>query len=325
MQKVTLILFTYKRAIMLDYVLSSIFKNFKNAPEKIHIIYHYNKKHQLSYNILRNKWKKFNIKFYRRKKISIFNFLLLFFLRPSNFIWILRWPTMIKNFNNFKVILEKIIRQSKNNFITLVTDDQIFFEKTIIPNFIFKRLTIEKNTFYRFFTGIHFQDDHKISSNLKIERFNNVKPKVFKWNLVNKFAFASWKYRFTIDGTLYNKLDFLKLIEPMIYHNPITLEAIGLWESKFRGFFKHGYSSQKRTAAHYQINNVQKLVINQCSNFDPDILMKAYELGYRIKINSKEFNKNKFNILPTNLNLYKKNKVINYKKFLNLYLENTYE
>jgi len=42
----------------------------------------------------------------------------------------------------------------------------------------------------------------------------------------------------------------------MIYNNPITLEAIGLWESRFRGFFKIGYSAQKRTAAHYQINNV---------------------------------------------------------------------
>jgi hypothetical protein len=325
MQKVTLVLFTYNRAIILDSVLSSIFKNFKNVPDRIHIIYHYNKKHELSYEILKEKWKKFNIQFHIRKNISILNFFLLIFLRPLNIIWLLRWPAIIKNSNDFKFILERIIEKSRNNFITMVTDDQIFFEKTKIPNFIFERLTCEKKTFYRFFTGNHFKDEHKIYENLKIENFENVKPKVFKWNLTDRFAFASWKYRFTIDGTIYKKNDLLELIKPIIYHNPITLEAIGLWESKLRGFFKYGYSAQKRTAAHYQINNVQKLVINQCSNFDPQVLMKAYELGYRLKINKKEFIKNKFNILPVKLNLYKKNKVINYEKFLDFYLKKIYE
>jgi len=325
MKKVSLIIFTYNRAIILDSVLTFIYKNFKNIPDKIYIIYNHTREHDLSYRILRKKWSKSNIEFYTRKKISIFNFIILILFRPLNILWLLRWPSIIKSSNNFKFLLEKIIQNISGDFITMVTDDQIFFEKTVIPEFIFNKLLEEKKTFYRFFTGNHFMDEHKIHPKLKIVNYNNIETKIFKWNTEDKFASASWKYRFTIDGTVYKKIDLLNLIKPMLYHNPITLEAIGLWESRFRGFFKFGYSAQKRTAAHYQINNVQKLVINQCSNFDPQVLMKAYELGYRLKINKKEFIKNKFNILPVKLNLYKKNKVINYEKFLDFYLKKIYE
>ena len=318
MRKVSLIIFTYNRAIILDSVLKSIFKNFKNVPNKIDIIYHYTREHELSYKILKKKWKKFNIKFHVRKKISIFSFIFLILFRPLNVLWLLRWPSIIKSSNNFKLLLEKIIRNSSHNFITMVTDDQIFFDNTIIPDFIFDKLVKEKKIFYRFFTGNHFKDDHKIHPRLKIINYNNTKPKVFRWSTEDKYAFASWKYRFTIDGTIYKKDDLLKLLKPMIYHNPITLEGIGLWESRFRGFFKIGYSSQKRTVAHYQINNVQQLVVNQCSNFNPDILMKAYLAGYKLIINKREFDEKKFNILPRTINLFNKKKIISYFRLLKI-------
>jgi hypothetical protein len=318
MRKVSLIIFTYNRAIILDSVLKSIFKNFKNVPNKIDIIYHYTREHELSYKILKKKWKKFNIKFHVRKKISIFSFIFLILFRPLNVLWLLRWPSIIKSSNNFKLLLEKIIRNSSYNFITMVTDDQIFFDNTIIPDFIFDKLVKEKKIFYRFFTGNHFKDDHKIHPRLKIVNYNNTKPKVFRWRTEDKYAFASWKYRFTIDGTIYKKDDLLKLLKPMIYHNPITLEGIGLWESRFRGFFKIGYSSQKRTAAHYQINNVQQLVVNQCSNFNPDILMKAYLAGYNLIINKREFDEKKFNILPRRIKLFNKKKIISYFRLLKI-------
>lgn len=315
MKKISLIIFSYNRAILLDVVLFYIFKNFKNKPKKIDIIYHYDKNHKRSYDILEKKWKKYNVYFHIRKKISIFKFGLLIF-RPLNLLWFIRWPSIIKYSNNFKLLLENIIDKNKNSFLSMVTDDQIFFKKTVIPNLIFDKLIKEKKIFYRFFTGNHFKDNHKIHPKLKVVNYNKIKPKIFSWNTEDKYALASWKYRFTIDGTIYKKDDLLKLIKPMIYHNPITLEAIGLWESRFRGFFKIGYSTQKRTAAHYQINNVQQLVMNQCSNFNPDILMRAYLRGCKLKIDVNEFIENKFNILPKKIYLIYKKKKINYFKLL---------
>ena len=312
MNRVNLIIFTYNRAILLDVVLDSIFKNFKNIPKKIDIIYNPTVEHSSSYEILKRKWSNYNIIFHERKKISIFKLGVFKLLRPLNILWLFRWPAIIKSSNNFKLLLEKIIKNTQGNFISMVTDDQIFFNKTVIPDFIFAKLIKEKKIFYRFFTGNHFQDEHKIHPKLKIINYNKIKPKILRWSTEDKYAFSSWKYRFTIDGTVYKKNDLLELIKPMIYHNPITLEAVGLWESRFRGFFKNGYSTQKRTVAHYQINNVQKLVVNQCSNFSPDILMKAYLAGYKLQINKKEFDKKKFNILPVKINLVNKRKIIDY-------------
>ena len=42
-QKISVIIFTYKRAILLEEVLKSIFLNFKNKTMPIHVIYNYEK------------------------------------------------------------------------------------------------------------------------------------------------------------------------------------------------------------------------------------------------------------------------------------------
>jgi hypothetical protein len=307
--KVHLIIFTYKRAILLEEVLNSIFKNFKNKAFPIHIIYHKDKAHIKSYDLLKKKWKKKGVIFYERKKINYFKLNLMTILRPLNFLWLARWPDLLKNFNNFKFLLESVIKKSKHEYITMVTDDQIFFKKTFITQKIFQELKKNKNSFYRFFTGDHFKDEHKIPFNLQVIKFYHEKIKFFSWKTNDKFANASWKYRFTIDGTIYVKSELLNLISPMVYHNPITLEAIGLWESRLRNFFQVGYSAKNRTSAHYQINNVQKLVINQCSSFDPDLLMKAYLKGYKLLIGYHEFISSKFNIVPKNIKLLKKGNI----------------
>lgn len=310
MKEILTIVFTYKRAALLDQVLIFLKKNFKNSSKLIHVIYHSDPQHEDSYCKLIKKWKKKNIIFHERKKISLFKIGFLKFFRPLNLLWLLRWPQIFKDFNNFKFILEKIINSSKSKFVTMVTDDQIFYKKTFISDYILNKLTKKRRRFYRFFTGDHFKDDYMLPRDLDIKHFKSKHPIFFSWKTVDPKATSCWKYTFTVDGTVYFKEDLLKLIMPMIYHNPITLEAIGLWESRFRNFFKIGYSAKQRTAAHYQINNVQKLVQNQCSDFDPDLIMKLYLKGYSLFINNIDFKNEIFNILPKKLFFIKgKNKI----------------
>ena len=300
MKKTTIVIFTYKRAILLDVVLKFLFKNFKDISYPVHIIYNHDDSHAASYKILFKYWRKRGVKIYKREKISLLKAPIHLLIRPLNFLWLLRWPDILRNFNNFKSILENIVKKSKNDFITLVTDDQIFFRSTKITDEIKMALKLNNRSFYRFISGKFFKDDHKLDKSIKIL---NLTSKYFSWSCEDKYAAASWKYRFTVDGTIYLKEDLLELIEPFIYHNPVTLEGIGLWESRFRRFFRIGHSAVLRTSAHYQINNVQKLVINQCSSFDSDFLMKKYLQGYRLKINPKEFLDIKYNILPKKIHL----------------------
>jgi hypothetical protein len=158
MIRVSLIIFTYKRAILLEEVLKSIFKNFKNLSLPIYVIYHFDKNHHQSYIVLKKKWRSKNVIFYERRKVSIVNLFKYFFINPLNFLWILKWPDILRNWNSFKPILEKILKNIKTEYVSMVPDDQYFYNQTIISN---KALDIisnnKKNYFYRFFTGDHFK------------------------------------------------------------------------------------------------------------------------------------------------------------------------
>jgi hypothetical protein len=310
MKKVSIIIFTYKRAILLDAALQFLFKNFKNLSLPIYIIYHADPKHEKSYNFLKNKWKNKNILFYKRKKVKISVLLKYFFLHPLNFLWTYKWPELLKKRNDFKFLLEKILKKITTNYVSLMPDDQIFFNKTIIPEHALRIINNKKkNYFYRFFTGDHFKNYNYLPKKLKVIYHKNKLTNFFEWSHYNaKFEKSPlWNYRFTIEGTVFHKNILLKLISPFLYHNPITLEAIGLWESRFRGFFSNGLSSKERTAAGFQINSVQKHVFHHNNNFSTEVLMKAYLKGYRLVINPNVFKRDNFDVVPDNIFLKKKN------------------
>ena len=316
MTKVEVVVFTFNRALQLDACLENIFKNFIHKSNKVHVIYQWSKKHEKSYKILIKKWKKKNVFFYKRKEnLNFFENKLKFFFRPLNLLWFMRWPVMIKECANFKELLEKIISNSQNEYVTFLPDDQIFYKKTKVPEKAFEILKKKKNYFYRMFTGIHFKDEHRFNKKIKFKQYSDKGIKFIEWFLKDKLADHSWKYNFTIEGTIYLKKDLLKFLKPFYYHNPITLEAIGLWESRLRNFFTFGLSANKRTTAGYQLNNVQKLVDTPHSNFDPEFLKKAYIKKYKLYIYKKDFIDKYFNILPQKIYLYKKNKKILIKNY----------
>jgi hypothetical protein len=200
-----------------------------------------------------------------------------------------------------------------------VPDDQIFYKETYIPKKVFDLILENKyQTYYRFFTGDHFAGKYSLPKKMKVEQFEDQGVKFFRWSNNDPYAKYLWNYRFTIEGTIFHKDALIKLLTPMIYHNPITLEAISLWESRFRQLFKYGLSSNIRTAATFQINNVQNLVKNQCSFFDPNTLMKKYLDGYKLHCPLRDFNSKKLDIVPKNLYLKKNDSktIYNYKNLI---------
>jgi hypothetical protein len=311
---VSAIYFTFKRAILLDASLESIYKNFKNLNKKIDIIYHFNQEHDQSYKYLINKYSKKNLKFIRRSKKNLFNNKIFFLLRPLNLLWMLRWRSIYNDFNNFKYLLENILKNTKTDFVMFVPDDQIFYKETYIPKKVFDLISENKyQTYYRFFTGDHFVGKYSLPKKMKVEQFEDQGVKFFRWSNNDPYAKYLWNYRFTIEGTIFHKDALIKLLTPMLYHNPITLEAIGLWESRFRQLFKYGLSSNIRTAASFNINNVQNLVITPNSNHDSDDLMQKYLQGCRLFYSNKDFDETKLDIVPKNFFLKYKKKKFFYK------------
>ena len=317
MKKISVVIFTYKRAMQLHTCLETLIKNFKNIDYPIHVIYHYNLEHEKSYIKLEKNFSNKSIIFYKRKKVNLLKWVF-GFLRPLNLVWLLRWPVMIKERNNFKNILENILKKMKSDYVTLCPDDMIYFDKTIVSEKALQFIRDEGDKYqYRYFTASNLNKPYRINNNI-IKKYFNKNNKFFLWSFKDKNAKNVWKYRFTIEGTVYNTRSLLKFLKPIIYHNPITLEATGLWEVRIRNFFFNGLSSVRRTAGTYQVNNVQKIVKTPTANFDPNLLMKANNLGYNLLFKKNDFYKNNHETIPSNVSLKKEKKSINYEKLKNL-------
>ena len=312
--KVTLIIFSYNRANQLNFLLKSVKKKIKHISYPIHIIYKPSPKHEKSYDLLKKNWKS-KIKIYRRKKINFFFLIKDIIFWPINLIWLFKWPSIITEFNDFKLILQKIIKETKDSFIMLSTDDQYIYKNTHFSKKVFSLLRKHKKKItYRFNTSDKFNDENRLNPKMKIKYFDkNKKSKFFKWFNNDKFAKYVWKYRFHVDGSIYHKSSLMSFIKLFIFNNPITLEGIGLWESRFRNYFTIGLSSANRSNIGIQANNLQKLVNTPRSYFDINVLRMAYENDYNFYIKKKEINENKHIYIPKNIFFIKNKKIFTYE------------
>jgi CRISPR/Cas system CSM-associated protein Csm2 small subunit len=145
---IDVIIFTYKRAILLDACIKSIIKFSSNINYPINIIYNYDKDHHKSYVKLKKIYGN-KIKFHTRNKKNIFNDIRLL-LRPLNIIWIYKWKRMLNNYSNFKDLLENILRDSKSELTMLCTDDTFFYKKNHINKKICEKIIKDgKNSWFR--------------------------------------------------------------------------------------------------------------------------------------------------------------------------------
>lgn len=318
-KKISVIFFSFKRAIILDSALSNIIKNSGHLIEyPINIILHQDHYHSKSYNLLKKRFKN-KIKIYTREKQNIFKQFFLMF-RPLNLIWILRYPWMLKNFTNFKIILETILKKKKSELIMMCTDDTIFYKKLKITKKIFEIINSQKKKiFFRSNFGLNLKGLYYAKKNSY--KFLDKKNNYIFWNAKNKNCNYHMKYHFQVEGAVYQRASLLKFLKPILYHNPITLEAIGYREAKLRGFFENTISQRDRTAVTYEVNSVQRdtrLRFDYRIQLNPLLMMNAYLNNY-ILYNPVPFKMKKFSkIIPKVVYVIKKTKKNKKINILNL-------
>lgn len=295
--KFSVIFFTYKRAILLDAAIDSLIKksgSFIKYP--MHVIYNYNVEHHQSYIKLKKKYKK-KIILYKRKKIPIYKIIKFIICRPINFLWILRYPSIVKNFTNFKFILEKILALKYSDFVMLNTDDTIFYEKVEIAKEIFDKIREnKKDFFFRTNFGLGLKGPYKAKKNsYKYFPSKNKKKYIF-WNSQNPNLNFHMQYHFQVEGAIYHRLTLLNFLKTIIYHNPVTLEAIGYREARLRNFFTNTIAKINRSAVTYEVNSVQtvtNLRYKSRPQINPNYMMEMYLKGF--KLCNLVSNKEKFN------------------------------
>ena len=306
--KISLVVFTHKRALQLDCLILSAITNFDNLALPIEVIYHKNNSHHKSYLKLFNKWQD-KIKVYYRVKNNK-DFSLITLIRPLNLLWFLKFQWNRIFYDNFKNILENIISNSSSKFIILSTDDQVFYKITNIPDFIFEliKLNPTKST-YRISSSIHFNDIHKpndIDKKLLTTQFN--KFSYLSW-FANKIKTDNyWSYRFHVDGVIYEKNSLLSFLKPFIYNMPTTLEGAGLWESRFRGYFNDCMGSYSRSYIGIQASNIQNISNTPSALFDLDIMRDLYLNNFCINFKLFDIDETKYIFVPKIIPLIKNNK-----------------
>lgn len=288
MKKIKFIFFTYKRAILLDGAIKSLLKHSSQIEFPIEIIYHKSFLHIKSYQKLKKRYGK-KIKFYERKKESIFRYLKLF-LHSTNIIGLIRWPQILYRFNSFKSTLERIIINSKSNYICICPDDIVFFKNFFLPNKILSELDTNPNDLFISCTNnINLKKSDKCS---KVNyKFIKIKfQKFLSWNIFdigkeNK----NLNYNFLVEAGVYHKNSLLKLVKNSLFHNPITMESNILKMVRKIGFYKNIITFYPRICASYQINSVQNdtmLRYNERLQIKPeklqDIYLQDYEINYRL-------------------------------------------
>jgi hypothetical protein len=283
LNKINVIIFSYKRAILLESCIDSIIKNCNNINFPINVIYRYDSNHHKSYLKIKKIYGE-RVKIWKRNNVNIFWNLALF-LRPLNLIWAIKWIKIITSYSNFKKIFEKILSKLSSPFVMLCTDDTIFIKKNYVN---YNILNLIKNDGKKKWFRPNFGLD--IYNSKKVKYIN--KNRNITWNATDENISFFMKYNFQIEGSIYNRLSLLKFVKPFIYYNPTTLEAIGYKEAKYRKYFNEMIAPLTRSALTLELNSVQtdtKLRLNDRPQFNSEHLARCFLKGYklRFKLNKK--------------------------------------
>lgn len=307
MKKIPIIVFTYKRALQLDSFISSAIENFPNLKLPLNIIYHYDEKHHSSYLKLFDKYKD-NLNILYRKEYKK-NFKKSFLNHPLNIIWFYRFKWIREYFDNFKDLLENTLIKLDSDNIILSTDDQIFYKKTLIPDKALSFISKYPDHYsYRFTSNINFKNEHTIYPK-EYEFFYDDNCNFLKWNYKKISKNNFWKYNFNVDGTVYSRKSLLKLIRPFIYNMPTTLEGIGLWESRLRGYFNYCLGSEYRSYIGVQASNIQSISDTPSANFNLDLMKNLYLDNYTISYQNYKIKEEQYIFIPNHIPLIKNDKI----------------
>lgn len=270
------IIFSYNRAMQLDYLLKSVLKRFK-VESKIVIIYHTTNEHKRGYDLLQQKYiSAKNIEFRERKKL-FFDISYLFTLYDKkNWRFFYEKNFFKKNGDNFKHLVQETIKNSGCEFVMFNTDDGLFFNDVTVPEEV---LNIIKNNpedaSYRMYIGDNLEG---------FPAFVQSKEEYYQWDYYTEKKIHHWTFPFSVDGTIYNSNGLLKHLKKIAYNNPVSLERNGEIFMRHNKLFKIGLSPIKSNLVQTKLNRVSVDTLNPTIHINPDFLNKKFLEGFSLEL-----------------------------------------
>ena len=289
------IIFSFNRALQLDYLLQSTIKNFKSE-SKIVILFHTTDSHKDGYDLLKKKYESHNVSFYERKNV-LFDFSFIKSIRSRRDLEFFKKKNLFnEKGDNFKGLLQKIIRKSNCEFLMFNTDDGVFYKETVVPEKIYEIIRNNpENASYRLYVGDNL--DGRPSYLSKEENY-------YQWDYYTDKEIHHWSFPFSVDGTIYHSKGLLKHLEKMIYHNPVTLEDKGVQYIMRNKLMRIGLSPIKSTLVATKLNRVSADSLNPTIHIKPEFLNEKFVNGYTLELVIPE-NIDNANVVPSEIYLIK--------------------
>lgn len=293
------IIFSYNRAMQLDYLLQSTLRHFKINDFEIAIIYHTTGEHKKGYQLLQENYKDYKfIKFYERKEGFDLGILPAINCR-KHLRFFNKYHFKNKKRDNFKGLLERIMRDTSHEFVMFNTDDGVFLKDVYFDEEILNLIRFNPNTSYRTYIGDNLEGFPDY-----VKQWNTY----YLWNYYHdKYKVTHWSYPFAVDGTIYHTKYLLSIIKKIAYHNPITLEGNAVEYIKRNKLFGLGISPLKSILIGTILNRVSVDSFNPTLNIGVDQLNTEFLDGNRIDLITPEIITIS-NIVPEKVFLIKDNK-----------------
>lgn len=301
-----IVIFSYNRALQLDYLLKSIFEKFKSVDFQIAVIYHTDGSHELGYEKLNNKYKNYSNIFFYKRKPKYFNFNRSSFSSLRNFKKSINYSFLFnKKCDDFKELLESILDKTNAEFVMFNTDDGVYFDKVNIEEHVYE--FIRKNPLqasFRLYLGTNI---------FGLPEYVKVEKNICLWNYFTPDIFNHWTCMFSVDGTIYHTKGLLEVLNKVEYHNPITLEANVYDYSKSKKLFSLGASPFKSNLVCTKLNRVSVDSFNPTISIDVDFLNEKYLENYKLSIRIPEYITNA-NVVPNEVLLIRDDEIISIYK-----------
>ncbi|WP_282629785.1 hypothetical protein [Empedobacter sedimenti] len=293
------IIFSYNRAMQLDFLLRSIISRFKIDNYSIAVIYHTTGNHNIGYDLLKKKYKEYNfIKFYERSEGYDLGILPALNCR-SHFKFFNKYHFKNKKRDNFKGLLENLLKSASHEFVMFDTDDGYFNSDFTISNDVLNLIRNNKTQVsYRNYVGENIEgypDYVKDWGEFKLWDYYYDNTKI-----------THWSYPFSVDGTIYHTKGLLSIISRVAYHNPITFEDRVFHFVKRNKLLGIGLSPKKSILNGTVLNRVSVDTNNAALNIDINFLNEKFIEGYELELVFPE-RSNHVNIVPLIVSIKKDN------------------
>lgn len=269
------IAFSFNRAMQLDCLLRSLLARLRVPDCEVIVVYHTTGAHGRAYEELEEAYRG-RARFAARGTAGPFVADVLPLLaRPRNLYRYAKCGYLRRGRDDFKRLTEGLIRRSACRFVMFATDDSYYYRDSFLPSDVRTRIAEDPfHVSYRLYVGANLEDAPS-----RLERQGDV----LNWDYYDPAMTRHWAYPFAVDGTIYHAETLLKVMGPVLYHNPSTLEGFVWHRVRARHWFRRGLSPMEATMVVLPINKVQTVQPNFAGTIDVELLNQRFLEGYRME------------------------------------------